>query len=166
MNSVMVAKDLIIIRALRTIARTYSKTKFTSQDLIDIANGHVLKVYQRLGSDKKETPARITGKINENKDNFVGKESPKRSFTETPADPEKWLIRLAKIKSELGLAQDESLSVLRDKLVELSAKSKATKKAVGLKNSDIRFLIENISKETDEDTQEDIDVKEDTNPKE
>ena len=142
--------DMRVLTELRRLIRYHPKATFTSDDLADIVNNRTTKVYDRLGIlENKPKPDVIpSGDIVANKNKFLGKETYKRSFTETPADGNAWSERISETRSRLGLSHDEPTQ--NDLIIELKRlrnKSKSTLKAINLTKGDIDYLLSVIPKE-------------------
>lgn len=139
-----------VLTELRRLIRYHPKATFTSEDLSDIVNNRTTRVYDRLGIlENKPAPDVVpSGDIVANKNKFLGKETSKRSFKETPADGDAWSERISKIRSELGLSHDEPTQ--NDLIIALKRfrnKSKAALKAINLTRADIDYLLSVIPKE-------------------
>lgn len=164
--------DIRLSGDIRKLVHAFPEHSFTGEDLLDIIHKKTLAVFERHGKKGSESHIPSTNSsITDNKNRFLKKDTSKKSFPETPADPESWLKRLGIIKKELGLAEDESLQRLREELKRIKKKSDATKKAVNLTGADIKYLLHNIKESTEKpvDEKEDSDTKEsvqDSTPKE
>jgi len=155
--------DIRLSGDLRKLVHAFPQHKFTCEDLLDIVHKKTLAVFERHGKTGSESHIPSTNSsITENKARFLKKDTSKKSFPETPADPIKWLELLSIIKADLGLSQDSTREQLREELKRIKNKSKATKKAVNLTNADIKYLLHNIKESTDKP----VDDKEDEYTKE
>lgn len=147
--------DLRVLTELRRLVRYHPNSTFTSKDLIDIVNNRITSVYERLGISENivvvQTPKVIpSGDIVNNKNKFLGKETSKRTFSETPADGDAWAERISIIRSNLGLSHDEpTQNDLRKELKRFRGKSKNTLKVIELTKADIDYLL-SVIKEEDE----------------
>jgi len=140
--------DMRVLTELRRLIRYHPKATYTSEDLSNIVNNKTTKVYDRLGvlENKPAPDVIISGDINANKDKFLGKETSKRSFTESPADGDAWSKRISKIRSDLGLSHDVPTLELLIELKRLRTKSKSTLKDINLTKADIDYLLTVILK--------------------
>jgi len=134
--------DLRVLTELRRLVRYHPNATFTSKDLIDIVNNRTTSVYDRLGkTENKPNPKVVpSGDIVNNKNKFLGKETSKRTFNETPVDGDAWAERISIIRSNLGLSHDEpTQNDLRKELKRFRSKPKSTLKAIELTSASYRL---------------------------
>ena len=118
--------DIRLSSDFRKLIQAFPDHAFTRKDIIDILQKRTLDVFERHGKKGCESHIPSTNSsITDNKAKFLGKDTSKKSFPETPAVPESWLERLSIIKRELGLSQDSSLQDLRTELKDYTFASRA-----------------------------------------